>query len=264
MTAFGRTIAVLIVLIALGIGWYVWSSRVPVQVPQSVTVNSPAGGAIWNNGATYTVEWNAQSAPSTDKVSISIRRIPPPPLPTEGQEFDPIVATDLPNTGSYQWTIASMYPPGTYVLGITAYESVPVTNPVSGESVQFRIEPRSLSADLAPLYAKAAWGEPKADSVGIGTTTLSGTSVKALAATSTMNIAAATTPFEQYYEKKLTGLGWKVDNMLAASGPGANMTGYRKGSALIIVSFSSIFHNRQENAPVQCPCDVTLSLFSTQ
>ncbi|MFA5841737.1 MAG: MliC family protein [Candidatus Paceibacterota bacterium] len=109
-----------------------------VAVP-AVRVISPAAGDIWKVGETRTITWVTQSIPPERKISISIRRIPPPPLQEEGQEFDPLVFVHLTNTGSVGWTIPDMYPDGMYVFGITSYESVPVMNPVSNESAPFRI-----------------------------------------------------------------------------------------------------------------------------
>lgn len=120
-----------------------------------------------------------------------------------------------------------------------------------------------LNTDLLPLYANATWSGPRAYSLELPTTVISGIEVHADAATSTMNIAAATVPFETYYQSKLQSTGWALDSSLSASGPGSAQTIYRKGSALIRVSYASNFSNKPANSPEQCPCDVTLSLFSS-
>ncbi len=130
-------IVLLLALAAIG-GLFLWAqTRAPGGA--AITIAAPAGGEAWQTGSTQTVSWASKGVPATHKVAITIRRIPPPPLQTEGQEFDPIIFTDLPNTGSVDWTIADMYPAGTYVLGLTAYESTPVTNPITAESAQFTI-----------------------------------------------------------------------------------------------------------------------------
>jgi len=64
----------------------------------------------------------------------------PPVLPEEGQEFDPIIFVNLENTGSTDWIVSDMYPEGNYIIGITSYSSIPVTDPISDESdATFRI-----------------------------------------------------------------------------------------------------------------------------
>lgn len=117
----------------------------------------------------------------------------------------------------------------------------------------------TLNADVYPLYSGATWGTAVATtSPDYGQVV----QVQATAATNTMNIAAVSTPFTKYYDDKLTAAGWKQDIMEEASGPGANISFYRKGDQYIVVSFHSVFHVRQPDASVQCPCDVTLSLMS--
>jgi membrane-bound inhibitor of C-type lysozyme len=65
--------------------------------------------------------------------------VPPPPLQTEGQEFDPIVFVNLDNMGSIEWTISDMYPTGTYVVSVNSYASIPITDVIAGESAPFQI-----------------------------------------------------------------------------------------------------------------------------
>lgn len=103
----------------------------------SITLVSPNGGETLEIGSPYTINWTTKNIPATDKISINIRRVPPPPLQIEGQEFDPLIAVNLENTGNYQWTVAEMYPAGNYILGITSYNELPITNPISDESDAF-------------------------------------------------------------------------------------------------------------------------------
>ena len=86
--------------------------------------------------------------------------------------------------------------------------------------------------------------------------------VRAMAATNTMDIAAASTPFTKYYNDKLTAGGWAQDMMKEAGGPGAEISVYKKGDQFIVVMFSSVFHVMPADAPEQCPCDVELMLAS--
>ncbi|MGD0328087.1 MAG: hypothetical protein ABSB00_00005 [Minisyncoccia bacterium] len=227
----------------------------------TLSMVSPNGGEVWSTGSTHTISWTMRGVPATDKISVTIRRIPPPPLQIEGQEFDPIVFTNLPNTGSAKWTIADMYPAGTYVLGLSAYESTPVTNPISTESAPFQIVP-PLSQALYPLYSKVDWSTPRAETFTISTSSYSGTSISSTPITDTMDPGSIFTPFENYYTTKLAGLGWKVDNYLAAGGHTGGQTGYRKAGELVLTRFSILYHIVSSTSPSECPCDVTLSLFS--
>ena len=124
----------------IGGGWYVFGGQgqSPILHP-SIKITAPTGIDAWTIGSTHLITWTTSGISPGNKISITLRRIPPPPLPTEGQEFDPILFTDLRNTGSVPWTIADQYPSGTYILGVTSYASVPVENPITAESVPFTI-----------------------------------------------------------------------------------------------------------------------------
>jgi hypothetical protein len=106
---------------------------------------SPNGGEVWENGSTQTIRWVTRNIPSTNKIAVHIRRVPPPPLIKEGQEFDPVIFTDLENTGSKDWTILApnridMYPEGNYIIEIVSYAAVPIVDSISDESDEtFRI-----------------------------------------------------------------------------------------------------------------------------
>lgn len=94
---------------------------------------SPNGGEVWKKGSSQTIKWTSQNIPNY-KIAVHIRRVPPPALQAEGQEFDPIIYTNLENNGSKGWQISDMYPAGNYVLEVVAYPSVPVTTSISDES----------------------------------------------------------------------------------------------------------------------------------
>jgi len=111
---------------------------------QSIQITSPQSGDVLQVGSTSTIKWISKNVPSTNKITITIRRVPPPPLQSEGQEFDPIIFVGLPNTGSTEWVISDSYPNGKYILGITSYVSLPVTNPITAESKEFSISKEVL------------------------------------------------------------------------------------------------------------------------
>ena len=116
-----------------------------------------------------------------------------------------------------------------------------------------------LNADVYPLYTGATWGEaaattsPDYDQITV---------VQSVPFTDVTNIAEKSTPFEEYYDDKLTAAGWVPDDMRAASGPGANITYYAKGDQFIVVFYHSDFKVKNPDAPSECPCDVQFSLIS--
>jgi len=129
------TILAVIIVVILGCAVYQQYKNIGSENTQpSITLIYPNGGEILNEGSVYTIKWETHNIPATNKISISIRRLPPPALSEEGQEFDPIIFTDLENTGSKEWTVSYMYPDGNYLIGINTYESLPITNPISDES----------------------------------------------------------------------------------------------------------------------------------
>jgi hypothetical protein len=136
----------------------------------------------------------------------------------------------------------------------SAVAPVPVT-PV----VPVVLAAKHLAADVYPLYAGIAWGEEVATTTDFG---LAGYRVMSVPVRGITDLAAVSTPFEKYYAAKLAPLGWRKNIQMEAGGPGASIMGYQKGSDYIVVSYSSVFHAGGANEPEQCPCDITLSVFS--
>ena len=127
-------IFIAIIIIVIG-GVVYWQNRKEEteDLSPSISLIYPNGGETLNEGSVYTIRWETKNITLTDKISVSIRRVASD-LPTDGQEFDPIIFTDLENTGSKEWTVSYMYPDGNYIIGINAYKSLPITNPISDES----------------------------------------------------------------------------------------------------------------------------------
>jgi hypothetical protein len=121
----------------------------------------------------------------------------------------------------------------------------------------------TLAIDLYPLYTGASWNSPEAQSVTIGTTTYEGVNMTSAPIGAGMNPGAAFTPFLNYYDALLKSHGWHSANDLAAGGHVGSQAGYRNGSGTILVGFHIDYQTRPENAPSECPCTVTLSLFSS-
>jgi|GEM_PF-1887347 len=129
------TLIAVVIIFALGaVIYWQYNSITAKNVKQTVTLISPNGGEVLVEGSTYTIKWETKNIPTGNKISITIRRVAPPPLPSEGQEFDPVVFINLDNTGNKEWTVSDMYPEGNYILGINSYASIPITNPISDES----------------------------------------------------------------------------------------------------------------------------------
>ena len=112
--------------------YFAFTYKTARYASQSITLLSPNGGESWLIGSTQTIKWGSQNLPSGNKIAVNIRRIPPPPLQNEGrefepigQEFDPIIFTNLENTGSVDWHISNTYPPGNYYLRVRSYSITP-------------------------------------------------------------------------------------------------------------------------------------------
>ncbi len=123
------------------------------------------------------------------------------------------------------------------------------------ENVVGSEEEARLEADAYPLYAGAEWGEVQKLEGGL-------TRVASKPVVDTTNITGVAMPFTEYYHEKLASAGWEQDLMREADGPGANMSYYVKDGRFIVVSFESEFKVKHDDAPSECPCDVTLSVTS--
>jgi hypothetical protein len=120
--------------------------------------------------------------------------------------------------------------------------------------------------DIYPLPSGFTWNDKKAATMAPGdvntTSTLVGIKITSQPITNITDLSAKSSPFDSYYKKKLTAAGWMEDKDLAAGGPGAEITGYRKGSDYIILEYSSVFKNTPADSPETCPCDMTFSIFA--
>jgi hypothetical protein len=122
-------------------------------------------------------------------------------------------------------------------------------------------------SDIYPLPSGITWNAAQSATIAPGdanvSSTLAGIKITSQPITNITDLAAPSTPFENYYKKKLVAAGWIVDNALAAGGPGADITGYKKGDNYIILEYTSVFKNDGGgNSPETCPCDLTFSIFA--
>jgi hypothetical protein len=125
-----------------------------------------------------------------------------------------------------------------------------------------------LNPALYPLYSGVTWG-PETPAIetwrtATGTFNVAGYRISSAAVKGITDIAALTTPFENYYRQKFTTSGWTINTQMEAGGPMGSQIGYAKGADYIILGYHTVFHSNVAgpNSPVACPCDTTLSLFS--
>jgi|SRR5579862_6207785 len=121
----------------------------------------------------------------------------------------------------------------------------------------------SMINDVYPLYANLTWTAEQPKTMTLGTLTLTGIQAVSQPVANVTDLAAIFKPFEAYYANKLQAAGWSVNTSLAAAGPGAATTVYTKGQSYAVVGYSTNFKGGGANAPAQCPCDITLSVFTT-
>ncbi len=120
-----------------------------------------------------------------------------------------------------------------------------------------------LAIDLYPLYTDAVWNKTASEHVVIGTTTYQGAAMTSAPIDAKMDPGKVFMPFTQYYDELLASHGWHVANELAAGGHTGGLVGYRNGPGTILVSFHIEYKTTPKDAPSECPCVVTFSLFSS-
>jgi heat shock protein HslJ len=133
-----------------------------------------------------------------------------------------------------------------------------IFHPLSKTQNSGGVSINSLSADVYPAYPNLTWGKENLQTYK----DISGVETVSSPITNISDLSAVSAPFLKYYKDKLTPLGWTVDNSLAAGGPGSELVGYKKGSEYIILKFTTLFKGGGTNEPVQCPCDISFSVFS--
>lgn len=120
-----------------------------------------------------------------------------------------------------------------------------------------------LIADIYPLYSGASWPSSVSMSMTLGSTTYNGYKIVSLPSATTTNIASVANAFISYYDKKLVAAGWKQDTSLDADGAGSSSRVYKSGAGVLVLGYNTDFIGTKANAPVECPCKVSLSIFSS-
>jgi hypothetical protein len=89
----------LIVIILLVVGaWYVIKTS-----KQGIKVILPNSGEIWSKGQKVQILWNAAKEITSVNIRLAI-------LGNEdSQNFNAAIASDVPNTGEYEWTVQELY-----------------------------------------------------------------------------------------------------------------------------------------------------------
>jgi hypothetical protein len=125
--AIAITLFILILLVLIGAFMFV--SHAPATDHQTATttpaameaVTFPKGSDTLNAGGTYTLTWNNPSAGTTTQIFLIDTS-----LESQGQS---VSITDrvynVPNTGSYTYTVPATVPAGTYVFAIGQLRSDP-------------------------------------------------------------------------------------------------------------------------------------------
>ena len=81
------------------------------QVKEGIRVNLPNGGETWAKGQKVQISWSAAKGIKSVNIRLSISG------DENSQNFNATIASDIPNTGNYEWTVQDLY---AEVLGIKA------------------------------------------------------------------------------------------------------------------------------------------------
>ena len=84
-------------LVAATHGRSMWRAFVDAQAP-TVTVYAPDGGEAWPLGSTRTITWAASDVSGVDSVKILLST-------DSGVSYPTVIASGLPNSGSYAWSV---------------------------------------------------------------------------------------------------------------------------------------------------------------
>ena len=100
----------IIVIILAGAGIWYASTRgdknpppPPPPVKDSVTVISPNGGEIWSKGQKVQISWNTTGGIKSVNIRLAVLGS------DDAQTFNAAIASGVPNTGSYEWTVQELY-----------------------------------------------------------------------------------------------------------------------------------------------------------
>ncbi len=85
--------------------------RCVVLPKEGIIVISPNGGEIWSKGQKVKISWSAAKEIKSVNIRLAISGN------EDSQNFNAAIASDVPNTGNYEWTVQELF---AEVLGIKA------------------------------------------------------------------------------------------------------------------------------------------------
>ena len=87
---------------------------------EGIKIHSPNGGEAWTKGQVVTISWDAADNVTSVNIRLSILG------DGEGQTFNAAVASGIPNTGEYVWTVQDLYAEVQGVTGLPASDKYQV------------------------------------------------------------------------------------------------------------------------------------------
>lgn len=79
---------------------------------EGIKIHSPNGGEIWTKGQTVKISWDAAKNVTSVNIRLSVLD------GGEGQTFSAVIASGVPNTGEYVWTVQDLYAEAQGVTGL--------------------------------------------------------------------------------------------------------------------------------------------------
>jgi len=101
-------VSIVTLIIALGLVYY---SVLRHHEIQGIEILSPNGGETWSKGQKVKILWRSAKEIKSVNIRLSVSGS------EDSQNFSAAVASDIPNTGDYEWTVQELY---AEVLGIKA------------------------------------------------------------------------------------------------------------------------------------------------
>lgn len=149
---FVPVLLIIVALLVVGGGVYIYKSEYSAI---TVTILSPNGGEQYESGKTYDIRWSSNSTKNVDIGLIE-------GLEDSGQGAG-YVASDIPNSGNYKWTISSTLQTGQYRIFVRPVGEGSVED-VSDSTFTITAAPLTLTNSEALALVEATWGGCTPDS----------------------------------------------------------------------------------------------------
>lgn len=92
----------------------IFSPAARSQQTLSVNVTSPSAGAQWVRGETYTIRWTLTTTPSTNGISLSLKRVNAAGNVADQNSWETFIGNS--NATSFDWSVPSALPIGNYKM----------------------------------------------------------------------------------------------------------------------------------------------------